>query len=54
MELNPSWETKICSATQEIPSVLWNTKVHFPAHKSQPLVPILSQMSPVHVPILLL
>jgi len=50
MEQSPSWEPNQFAASQEIPSILWNPKVHYHIHKCLPTVSMLSQLDSVHTP----
>ena len=47
---SPSWETNRFSASQEIPRILWNSKVHYRIYKHPSPVSILIQIQPVHAP----
>ena len=50
MEQSPSWEANRFSASQEIPGILWNPKVHYRIHKHPPPVPNLSHIKLAHTP----
>ena len=48
MVQSPSWETNWFAASQEIPCMLWNPRVHYRTHKPPLPVPIQGQSNPVH------
>ena len=50
MVQSPSWAANWFAASQEIPRISRNPKVHYRIHKRPPPVPILGQPSPVHIP----
>ena len=50
MVQSPSWEANWFAASQEIPRISWNPKVHYRTHKRPPPIPILGQPNPVHIP----
>ena len=50
MVQSPSWEANWFAASQEIPCVSRNPKVHYRTHKRPPPVSILCQSNPVHIP----
>jgi hypothetical protein len=50
MEHSPSLEAIRFPASQQIPCILWNPKVHNRIQKRPSPVPILSQIHPLHAP----
>ena len=47
---SPSWEANWFAASQEIPRISRNPKVHYRTHKRPPPVSILGHLNPVHIP----
>ena len=50
MVQSPSWEANWFAASQEIPCISRNPKVHYRTHKPPPPLSILGQPNPVHKP----
>ena len=50
MVQSPPWDVNWFAASQEIPRISRNLKVHYRTHKRPPPVPILGQPNPVHIP----
>ena len=50
MVQSPSWAANWFAASQEIPRISRNPKVHYRSHKRPPPLSILGQPNPVHIP----
>ena len=50
MVQSPSWEGNWFAASQEIPRISRNPKVHYRTHKRPPTVSILGQPNPIYIP----
>jgi len=50
MVQSPSWAANRFAASQEIPLISRNPKVHYRTHKRPPPVSILGQPNSVHIP----
>jgi hypothetical protein len=50
IQQSPSWEANLFAASQEIPHILRNPKVHYRIHKCPQPVSNLSQLKPLHTP----
>jgi hypothetical protein len=48
MELSPSLKAISLSTTHDFPNISWNVNIHYNVHNIPPLIPILSQINPVH------
>jgi hypothetical protein len=48
MEQSRSWEANRSSASEVIPSILWNPKVHYCVQKHPQPVSTISHINPVH------
>jgi hypothetical protein len=48
MELSRSWEAPSRLATEEFPNILLNAEIYYRVNNDPPVVPILSQLNPVH------